>query len=77
MEESTMMTLLRNLHSIAAHRGDGLRPEFLDMATPSPAWAGVETAIHVANQDKEPERAGAENAPVRAAELVKFSRRDR
>jgi len=26
-----MMTLLRALHSIAALRGDGLRPEFLQM----------------------------------------------
>mgnify|MGYP000036967835 CR=1 FL=1 len=37
-----MITLLRGLHSIAAQRGDGLRPEFLTMTTPSPAWAGVE-----------------------------------
>jgi hypothetical protein len=37
-----MMTLLRGLHSIAAQRGDGLRPEFLRMSTPSPAWDGIE-----------------------------------
>jgi len=37
-----MMTLLRGLHSIAAQRGDGLRPELLEMTTPSPAWAEVE-----------------------------------
>lgn len=37
-----MMTLLRGLHSIAAQRGDGLRPELLRMTTASPAWSGGE-----------------------------------
>ena len=37
-----MMTLLRGLHSIAAQRGDGLRPELLRMIKPSPAWSEVE-----------------------------------
>jgi len=33
-----MMTLLRSLHSIAARRGDGLRPELLAMTTPAHGW---------------------------------------
>ncbi|MFK0166128.1 hypothetical protein [Rhizobium sp. NPDC090279] len=33
-----MKTLLYGLHSIAAQRGDGLRPEFLELATLMPAW---------------------------------------
>jgi hypothetical protein len=37
-----MITLLRGLHSIAAQRGDGLRPELLRILTPSSAWSGVE-----------------------------------
>jgi hypothetical protein len=37
-----MMTLLRALHSIAALRGDGLRPEFLQMTTQSPPWPEIE-----------------------------------
>jgi hypothetical protein len=37
-----MMTLLRALHSIAARRGDGLRPEFLQMTTQSPPWPEIE-----------------------------------
>jgi hypothetical protein len=37
-----MMSLLRGLHSIAAQRGDGLRPELLEMLTPSAAWSTIE-----------------------------------
>jgi len=40
-----MMTLLRSLHAIAAQRGDGLRPEFLEMTTPSPAWSNIEALV--------------------------------
>jgi hypothetical protein len=43
-----MMTLLRGLHSIAAQHGDGLRPEFLRIITPSPACARVERLGSVA-----------------------------
>lgn len=37
-----MMTLLRGFHAIAAQRGDGLRPELLEMMSPSRAWSNVE-----------------------------------
>lgn len=37
-----MMTLLSRLHAIAAQRGDGLRPELLEMITPSAARSGIE-----------------------------------
>lgn len=33
-----MLGLLRSLHSIAARRGDGLRPELLAMTTPAHGW---------------------------------------
>lgn len=37
-----MITLLRGLHSIAAQRGDGLRPEFLTMTSASTSPAKIE-----------------------------------
>lgn len=37
-----MMTLLRGFHAIAAQRGDGLRPELLEMMSRSRAWSNVE-----------------------------------
>jgi hypothetical protein len=46
-----MMTLLRGLHSIAAQRGDGLRPELLRVFTPSHAWTEVERVGSVAILD--------------------------
>ncbi|WP_143348570.1 hypothetical protein [Ensifer adhaerens] len=37
-----MMTLLQRLHSIAAQRGDGLRPELRRAFTPSWTWSEAE-----------------------------------
>lgn len=46
-----MMTLLRGLHSIAAQRGDGLRPELLRMVATSPGWSEVERISNAAVND--------------------------
>jgi hypothetical protein len=66
-----MMTLLRGLHAIAAQRCDGLRPELLDMITPSPAWSNIEKMASAfpakgasASQGEESEK------PVSSAEIV-------
>jgi hypothetical protein len=47
-----MMTLLRLLHSIAAARGDGLRPELLEMITPSATWSDIKRASDAGVDDK-------------------------
>lgn len=48
-----MMTLLRGLHAIAAQRGDGLRPELLEMITPSPAWSNIEKMGNAAPAERD------------------------
>lgn len=34
-----MIALFRSLHAIAARRGDGLRPELLEIVKTSPSWS--------------------------------------
>ncbi|MBN9244326.1 MAG: hypothetical protein J0I98_16185 [Mesorhizobium sp.] len=51
-----MTTFLYALHSIAARRGDGLRPEFLGAVAPTPARPGLERAAVVSNENKAPGR---------------------
>jgi len=36
-----MKTLLHGFHAIAAQRGDGLRPEFLEMMSPSRMFPNI------------------------------------
>lgn len=73
-----MMTLLRGLHAIAAQRGDGLRPEFLTMTTPSPGWAEIQrmSAITaVGTFDGKPIDEG--GASAQTAEVVAMPQRKR
>jgi len=73
-----MMTLLRGLHSIAAQRGDGLRPELLRMITPPPAWPGDERMGNAAcGQDTDGKPADVMEQPTRSAEVVPMPLRKR
>ena len=72
------MTLLRGLHSIAAQRGNGLRPELLRMITPSPAWSGNERMGSAAcGQDTDGKPASEMEQPTRSAEVVAMPLRKR
>jgi hypothetical protein len=62
MEDRIMMTLLRGFHSIAAQRGDGLRPELLEMITRSPAWSGLAKLGEVTSFEEGNEKEGGENS---------------
>lgn len=66
------MTLLRGLHSIAAQRGDGLRPELLRMMTPSPAWSGVE---RMSEATEGVDRKPADDLRIQTAEVVAMPRK--
>ncbi|MBV7521220.1 hypothetical protein [Ensifer sp. ENS12] len=73
-----MMTLLRGLHSIAAQRGDGLRPELLRMITPSPALSGDERMGSAAiGEDTGGKPADEMEQPTRSAEVVPMLLRKR
>jgi hypothetical protein len=73
-----MMTLLRALHSIAARRGDGLRPEFLQMTTQSPPWPEIEKMAADGDPAETEESCASEvpeNAPI--AEILPLPVRKR
>jgi hypothetical protein len=73
-EDKAMMTLLRTLHPIAARRGDGLRPELLEMIAPSPACSDLEKVADVGNVGEKRVCASDQHggrAPT--AEIVRFS----
>ncbi|MEI3854353.1 MULTISPECIES: hypothetical protein [Ensifer] len=73
-----MMTMLRGLHSIAAQRGDGLRPELLRMIRPSQAWSGVEHMGSAAcSQDTDSKPADEMDQPARSAKVLAMPSRKR
>ncbi|PZP54081.1 MAG: hypothetical protein DI595_01185 [Agrobacterium fabrum] len=73
-----MMTLLHRLHTIAAQRGDGLRPELLRMISPSSTWSAIDDAARAASVSVESERSEQQQARDRlSAEIVVLPARPR
>ncbi len=71
-----MMTLLRGLHSIAAQRGDGLRPELLRRLVPSAPWSDIKRASDTGVDDKVSESpTGVEGALPHPTNVVVLSRK--
>lgn len=48
-----MLMLLRALHAIAAQRGDGLRPELVQMISQSPPCTSIDRAAEVPKKGDE------------------------